>query len=69
MRPYDNSYYTGYTLPASYKVIPSTTEKDEEVYLVVKFTHPFPLKRNYLNVDEPKTYTYCILLESGFDLT
>lgn len=46
---------------------PSTSELDEEIYLVVEFTHPFPLLRNYLNAFEPKTYTYEIILVSGFE--
>ena len=58
MRAYNDATYAGFTTSATYSVTPSTKESNEEVYLVVKFTHPFPLKRNYLNAFEPKTYTY-----------
>ena len=50
----------------------STLQKSEEVYLVVEFEHPFPLLRHYLNtarganLNEPKTYTYCVTLDSGW---
>ena len=58
LRLYNNPYYTGYTTDATFKVTPSTIQIGEEVYLVIEFTHPFPLLRNYLNIYEPKTYTY-----------
>lgn len=58
----DANWYIGYTASDSYKFTPSSLQRGEEVYVVVEFKHPFPLKRNYLNIWEPKTYTYHIIL-------